>query len=259
MVNNSTATVVLHEVLFRVRRSWVDRRPLVVSPEREAYRMFLPLSDLGWGRLLDPTFSFAILPDRPAGTPATYPFTTELHDADRDEEDGTLYGLSLEPYFRRAGVDVEAVRALERDGVEVYRRGESAPMRAALGPFAVRGSGLVLGLLEYGQVERDGSTRRVRRRVDVEVAIGTPGVGAPLPPSFSYGVELRSDGERYEVRVPVSHALRAGEADRFTVTIGADKASYHEFDLVLRGPDGVAVTSQPVALELFRSRADRNR
>jgi len=55
----------------------------------------------------------------------------------------------------------------------------------------------------------------------------------PLPPSYFYNVKFETDCDNYSITISVSQALKPKEHDRFVVTIGIDKSSYHEFDIEL--------------------------
>jgi hypothetical protein len=60
-------------------------------------------------------------------------------------------------------------------------------------------------------------------------------VGRPRPPSARYSAKLDYDRSDYEISVPISHSLEAGEADRFTLTVFAERSSSHSFE---GRPDG---------------------
>ena len=53
----------------------------------------------------------------------------------------------------------------------------------------------------------------------------------PAPPSYFYDVKFRTNGKNYNVYKSVSQVLNPKEHDRFVVTIGLDKSSYHEFEI----------------------------
>ena len=53
----------------------------------------------------------------------------------------------------------------------------------------------------------------------------------PPPPSYFYSVKFETDCEHYNVYKSVSQVLKPKEHDRFVVTIGLDKSSYHEFEI----------------------------
>jgi hypothetical protein len=69
-------------------------------------------------------------------------------------------------------------------------------------------------------------------------------------------VQLKVDGSKYQVHVPIANALKQGEYDRFTFRIAADKASIHRFRLKLIYNDDRVFTSKDVLLRFFASQAD---
>jgi hypothetical protein len=125
-----------------------------------------------------------------------------------------------------------------------------------IGPFAEDGMAVVAGILEYSQTDPDGACTRHSNPLRALVSFGESGAGAPVPPSYTYRARLRADGRDYRVSVPISQALAAGEADRFLLTIAADRSSVHDLTLALLYNDGERLDCGAVGLELFISTED---
>lgn len=159
----------------------------------------------------------------------------------------------LRGYFAAAGVDFA--------GLDRHRSGQYGPpdsaagagWRRALGPFTGERATL-RGMLTYHHIDGDGRPAEAANPLVSVVNFGEQPEGIPMPPSYTYQVKLRTDGENYEVAVPVSQAIPAGGTDRFAFTIAADRASFHDLTLLLHYNDGAVVGSEAVSLEVFVSR-----
>ena len=86
-------------------------------------------------------------------------------------------------------------------------------------------------------------------------------MGVYAPPSYQYSVEFDVDRNDYQVRVPLSQSVRAGEMDRFNISIAAKKSSVHRFQAHLVCNGEALPQSLPITLRLFvpRSQAKKAR
>lgn len=273
VVNNSDATVLLHEVTLNVASSSVDLRPLPVIPG-VTYGMSFALSNLGWGDMNGCLLRGNL---RRAGPDGDLGDEFELSF---NLPSGLYKTFSLEQEFAAAGVDVPLLKRLEPavtnfenyllpHDVGVGEPGEwwgqkgwilsaeqhRALRRVALGPFP-DGEVELVGTIYYDQTELDGSISRRKNPLISRISLGGPPAGAALPPSHEYQLLLRSEGRDYQVTVPISHSLAAGESDRFLIAVAARRSSVHDFHLEVLYNQSSAVTSGPVRLELFVSTAD---
>jgi hypothetical protein len=82
----------------------------------------------------------------------------------------------------------------------------------------------IVGVLDYEQTEPDGSVTRRSPRLRAGVRFGITRVEAMhIEPTHHYHAPLRTDGQDYEIHVPVSQALVVGEPDRFRSAIAAER------------------------------------
>jgi hypothetical protein len=279
IVNNTSNSLFFHEAVFDVTSSRLDTRPIPLFTG-VAYGMYLPLENVGWGPMIDCVVRFTLAPEDEA--PAVTP-EFEWHVGDLD---AAPIDLSLEGFFAKSGVDLGLLERLRLEGMsgewyylssdsglgEQVRADEAESFwtdtgrriaaseydslrRRALGAFA-DGLAVLRGSLAYTQLEFDGTQTRRSNPFRSYVSFDGPLAGAPMPPSWTYNVRLRPDGRSYEVGVQISQVIKAGEADRFVLTVAADRSSLHDFGLKLVYNDGATIISEPIRLELFVSRLD---
>ena len=119
LVNNTSQTVFFHKLIFNIKKSRVDTRPIPII----AYNvddMCIPLVNVGWGAMKNCILRFDIIPDGNSydnfGLPH-YPFELDLGNIDplKFSQDSLhkRKGYSIEKYFEEAGVDVELLKSLQ--------------------------------------------------------------------------------------------------------------------------------------------------
>lgn len=283
LVNNSDQTLVFHEAILVVNESRLDPRPVPIIKET-GYDMSVPLINVGWGPMIDTTLRFELAPAEDAD-PVTSEFVWQVDDIDTLRQKG-----SMARFFADSGVDCEMLERLQirggdgnwhyispTSGIGEPVPADDAPIssfaglfaglhriseqeygklrRRALGPF-VEGGAVMRGTLEYSQNDANGSQSRQANPFVAHVSFGPPALGAPMPPSWTYNMKLRSESSDYAVVKPISQTLKSGEGDRFLLNLSADRSSFHELSLKLIYNDGATLTSGRVSLELFVSTLD---
>lgn len=280
LVNNTNETIFLHESVFHVKRSWLDQRPLPII-DGTGYHMRLPLRNIGWGSMHDTLLRFALIDAQEYKEGISeYPYVLNAKTIETSFEDN-----SLASYFAKAGVDISLLAELQGsigssydwehfsnesslgqpykedfygEIIEIRRMPRSEYLqllKEAYGPFR-SGGAVVVGELQYGSIEKSGEMQTRVNKFVAMVKIGRPGHGAPQPPSHKYNVKLRVSGSDYEVRIPISHVIEPGKADRFLLQIATDKSSFHEFNVSFHFNNHGKITTNPIALDLFLSRDD---
>lgn len=241
IVNNSSQTVFFHEARFNVRDSRTDLRPIPVI-HWLAGGPYLTLENLGWGPMEDCLLRFHLeRPDDPSPLTAdrSWPLDGDGQPADNEP---------LRDALAEAGVDLQAL-GIDEYGVFRCR----APTEEVLGPFKSRWAAVV-GDLEYTQTEPDESRTRQRHAFRGLIIFGPIPGGARAPATAEYKIRLRPDGTDYQVATQISHALGAGETDRFLFAFAAERSSLHDFSVNLLYNDSERLDCGAVALELFISR-----
>jgi hypothetical protein len=80
-----------------------------------------------------------------------------------------------------------------------------------------------------------------------------------VPPSQRYDLGLTAGKAPETHRIPISHNLKAGEADHFLVRVASDKSAHYELTLRIRRIDGEFLPEQKVILDLFVPRSAAKR
>ena len=94
--------------------------------------------------------------------------------------------------------------ALRRVGIDFEDPEYNQQKMIQSGPFP-NGIAFMKGILQFSAPDRLGEGRKYRCPFEVPIRLveQPPAPGAPMPPSAEYEVELRYEGENYEVSVPV--------------------------------------------------------
>jgi len=79
------------------------------------------------------------------------------------------------------------------------------------------------------------------------------------PPSYKYEAALEAQGANYQRRVQISHELKQGETDRFTVKVAVPQSSSHRFQATVRDITGSTWASLPIEMNCFVPRSRRER
>lgn len=275
VLNNSKRTVFFTEAILRVEESHLDPKPvLVIKPDaqrRNALHIFI--SNEGWGEVrgLRVNFHLTAFPDgrlEPVFT-EPYPYKADIGDF------LDSVNVCVADALRDAGVDLDGLASLNLNGRSGKRgalchptkldthTNEStlsgdqwlAKMNACLGSFR-NGGALVSGELVFNALTEEGTTKETRVKFSTRVWLYNANLlGLPLPPTYHYTTKFEVNGTNYERRIPLSQALKPGEADRFNIKIGMDKSSRHFFRLRLADNEGYELESPAIQLMAFVPRA----
>ena len=128
LVNNTSQTIFFHKLIFNIKKSRVDTRPIPIIPIINNFRsyMCIPLVNVGWGAMENSILRFDIIPDDNSYDEFElpyYPFELNLGNIDpfdiepfkfnRHSFKEKTRGYSIEKYFEEAGVDVELLKLLQ--------------------------------------------------------------------------------------------------------------------------------------------------
>lgn len=259
IVNNSDDTVFIHQAVFKIKKSWLDQRPIPII-NRRGYNMKLPLQNIGWGPMQNTVIHFSLVdPDTDID---------EIDDFNFSVEAGSIKEKWLEndlsAFFYKAGLDTQKIKELRaqrrsdsnHDVAKMTESEYEALLKSAYGPF-YSGSALIFGRIEYDSVEKSG---RIERKVNDFTSIMSLDPilesGVPVYPSKKYDAKFKVSGNDYEVKVPVSHSIKPKGEDRILFQIASDKSSFHEFNLSLVFNNSEELLSDPISLDLFLCRRD---
>lgn len=128
----------------------------------------------------------------------------------------------------------------------------------ALGIFKAMDA-MVFGEIKYQHNDVYGKNKRDTIKFYTLVSLVEPGAGAPVLPSYNYGLMLKTDEENYKLDLPVSQALHPLDIDRFVINLGMPKSSLHKFKLKLFYNDSFFVESKLIHLHGFLPKSQINR
>lgn len=243
LVNNSKETLFFTHAVFQIEESLLDPQPIVVIRE-SAYNLFhLLVLNEGWGNATECVVRFNI-----ARRDAVADFGEDLVHEVRI---GTLtdsHNADISPALASLGMPAGYLSSasdrwdMDDETQEVIKRfGHSV---------------VVYGQIDYIGTDVAGKSSAHSVKFSTNVSLVMPGPGAPGPPTYAYEAMLDIERSHYEVAVPISHIIKPGDADRFTITVGAPKSSRHRFDLQLKFNESGEILSPPIVLDICLPRRD---
>ena len=275
VVNNSQQTILINDLLIEVERSYTDPNPFVIMRESSG-KIFI--EDRGWHPWKNAVLRFTLMAD---GQPfdGRYRFEVPIEASDDDVI------IPMYDYLVQSGIDFDRIctnslvtkSPYEKDipwwrgcaaesesaivdslkkmiypvKLEVEQKSEPIDDEYEIWYHFNDPSLVMHGELQFdnGAVFKVGGTVRF---------LTSEGYGAPyLDCSRVFDVKLRTDGENYTVKFPVSHYLKAGDVDRIAIQLDADKTSYHILRVRLHNVNQIDIQTEPIDLLLFKYRNSR--
>ena len=271
IVNNSSQTVLVNELLIEVEESHVDPNPFVIIRESGGY---LYIEDAGWKSWGTATLLFSLLPASQKFN-GHYKFKTTVSSKNRGGK-----GISMYNYFVQSGINFEKlcqsslVKKNQDNSIPYWFGNYENTDLAALDSLRNYLFPVKLEIDEYEWENEDGELVKGKTYIDPYLVLhgklifdnGTTfkvggsvrfltseGWGAPgLDCSRVFDVKLKTNGKNYVVKHPVSHYLKSGETDRIAIQLNADKTSYHTFKVRLHTVNQIDIVTAPVDLLIFK-------
>ena len=266
IVNNSEKTILVNELLIDVEESYLDKNPFVLFHESVG---ILSIEDRGWRSWKNAKFRFSLLPENQPFD-GKYKFERILYPSEE--------GMSIPMYdcFVQSGIDFTKI--CSSSIVYKSKHGEIPywdscadadpasidTLKKLLYPIELRreifldetgeekeGCYIDPYLVLHGELIFDNNSRfKVGGTVRF---ISSEGWGAPyLECSRLVDVQLRTKGNNYTIKYPVSHYLKKGDVDRIAIQIDADKTSYHKFRVRLHNANQIDIKTDPIDLLIFK-------
>ena len=271
ILNNRATALFLNEVVFDIEESSIDQNPLftIKKDTHQSNAGDLRLMNEGWCDLVDLTISFNLFPSENAAP-------MDLDQPHQHSIDLSLFAdhaeIDVTPAFAKEGVDVTQLILLSNanwesgetavvptvDGGE--ERVASADMeerwKKSLGRFQ-GGVGILIGEIGFATAAAKDQRHIVRFRAPVFLE-NKNRRGLPKSPTWTYDTVFETQKIGYQKRVQISHELRPGEADRFTVKVAVAQSSFHRFRATIRDITGETFESLPVEMTCFVPRSRRS-
>jgi hypothetical protein len=259
----------LTEVVFDIDESKADLTPLLVirKDTLQSQAGKLLITNESWCEIPDIRISFNLLPGELSSPPFEPPYRHLIEVpilTDRAE-------VEVSSAFEEEGVDIEQLILLTNGDWEARdvfvvpvvdgtrERISATEMQDRAKRFLGRFEdyvGTLVGEIEFITVERS-DRQRVKFHSHVYLA-NQNRRGLPRPPTATYETVFEIEKKSYQKRVQISHELRAGEADRFTVKIAAAQSSSHRFRATIRDIGGRELRSLPIEMNCFVPRSRRS-
>jgi len=225
LANNTEYELFVDEAAVQVKSSMIDLEPVLRVVHLPNYDTFLFLND-GWGRVIDPEIRFGI---------------TEGEKYDKGPpwgaEDNTL---SLGTFFEEKEVKVtDFIKpAILRPELlhDFHGRAQSAYSFACV----------------FGQIRYSTETNELRSiKFKATVQLTGPVVSPAIRPNYLYDLFLRAGESGYTKRLPISQAIKPGEAENFDIRVGTDKTARFDLAISFRTTDGAQIPGNNVRLAIF--------
>ncbi|UKO99995.1 hypothetical protein [Nostoc sp. UHCC 0870] len=265
ILNNSKNTIFITAALLEIEENRLDPYPvLITKPYQARYEAFqLYLKNLGWGDVQNLKARFHLIPlSLENGKDRIEPNFTEPypHEVVVESFRQRDRSIDISTAFWDAGVDIHKLKSLN------YHRDLDKKAPLYFGSFKAgsayvcgdclyfghfkTGVAYVCGELNFQAYNIEGLLEEKTLKFSTIVKLFDDLVYclSPALPTVRYGTEFQVEGEKYERRVEISHTLKPGEADRFTITIGMDRSSRHRFKVKLICINGAEVLSPMIEM-----------
>lgn len=224
LVNNSDKTLYVTDILFKSINSTLDPSPVLIMPTPSGCanaRHILIVND-GWGKMQNLRVRLSAGPINRCEEIdfSTVTLSHELFIGDVDRKVNIDISNILLDYGLISSLDdlYPAKNTLYKHRV-TYENHKS--------DFTE-----VYGEFIYEGVDFNGRIKKYVNKFKAIVYLYEWNLeDAPAPPSYYYDVKFKTDKKGYSVYKSVSQVLKPKGYDRFVVTIGLEKSSYHEFDM----------------------------
>ncbi len=177
--------------------------------------------------------------------------------------------MNFEPELNAAGVNIAQLKAKAKEGFICTSKAPSACLQQ------IKGTGFfgsiapqmdlqrdqimvsAAGTLDYSWRDGKGAEHSRSSPYNVKLALGHVKVetecgegGAPDVVTAN-ALQFKLDQSDYKLPISFRRSIPAGRTSQFLVSVKADKASEHEFTVVLQLADGREIASRPISLTYY--------
>ena len=265
LLNNSSETVYLTEIVFDIEESRIDPTPLLTIEKdiQHTNAGQLRLVNEGTSDINDITIAFHLAPGdiaTPLDTAPPYPHSVVLPLlTDRAS-------IDITEAFKTTGVNIKGLIEASGRLAKAFLSRWVLDSRLKLSPDELsermqhinefkRWVVTLAGEISFRAPAAGGEMHHcVRFQAPVSMA-NWGGLGYQKPPTFTYNTIFNIDQVGYERRVQISHEIKPGETDRFTVKVAIVQSSFHRFRATVRDIRGGIIQSPLIEMTCFVPRS----
>lgn len=269
IVNNSNQTLFVDKIVAEVKESVLDERHLLLLHREEANTSSFLIINESWRdwKFFDFKFSFS-KHDRFSGD---YKYSKRVDYFD------FRHFFDLKPYLENEGVNYarlqkialrefgyiyeidtvldikKSVYLIVTDSIIMNEINDCLPSIVNKADVNKGSYGGIPYVYLFGQLTFPdyGDTIKVEGMIPITYGDG----GAMIVPVESFNMNLKSEGNNYNVEYPVSISIKPNEAERISIQLNAPKSSFHKLRFKLNNINGVDIYSNDLSLELFKQRS----
>ena len=117
----------------------------------------------------------------------------------------------------------------------------------------------VCGELSYETEDREKRIFRFKLEVPIAKHVGSSlyEKNIMFPPHYTYDVFLEGGKYNYTERIPISHEIKAGDADSFIVRLATDRSTQFNLTVSFLSLGGKSLPSKNIVIDLFVPRTQR--
>lgn len=231
ILNNTSRTIYLSEAIVHVHQNDINTEPVLVFLRDT--QNDLRILNLGWGPAINPHITFGVT-------------DLEVCKSIDPSEHRPQHHIKIDTIDDYIAIDL-------RKYIDTAKQDENGGFRLINEqPVCV-----------FGEIQYDsdrGQTHLTKFSTVVVIkSFAFPLMGAGLSSSAAYGLKLVAGKSGYEKRIPLSHVIKAGEADHLLLQVGSDKSCRLALTIEFSTVDGSKIAGKDVELDLFVPRGFANR
>lgn len=224
LINNSSKTLLVTEIVFRDIVSLFDPLPVLLLRKRafSANARHILIENHGWGDIKNLRMKLS------AG-PINLDFDIN-HTISRFSHELFIGDISNEINVDISDVLIDYGYISKAENMRRLRNRNNGFLDESEDENGLYDYTKVYGLLLYSGTDYTGAVKDFATKFEAVVYLhqwSFPGV--PLPPSEFYNVKFDYNKQNYTICKSVSQMIKPGDCDRFVMTIGCEKSAHHDF------------------------------
>lgn len=248
ITNNSPDAIFFDQIDVKVQKSDPDNAPILVPSRQEQFT----LSNIGWGKAKNLKIQFSTIPggEKPNWNA---PFETTISSPELEAGGSLDLDQTLIKNLTMKNVDKRFFAKNQIKYAEFYEDAMVLKKATTKTPKFVDKGANVFGKINY--LDQNNKPQQIRFSTLVDVF--REGYGAGFEFTAKYNAELKSLGKNYELRIPVSNAVKPKDFDRISLLLAAPQSSFHTFKIVFTYNGKTIELPYVFKLDLFNNYGNR--